>query len=70
MAKKKTGEKPMSPSLEKDIRHARLELPVADYDRLKRVARSLGLGVAAYIRQAVMRQIRKDEEEMGSAAPR
>jgi hypothetical protein len=53
-------------TVEKDIRHAGLELPDEDYERLKRVARSLGLGVTAYIRQAVMRQLRKDEGEIGS----
>jgi predicted DNA-binding protein len=66
MAKRKAEEKKVPATAEKDIRHARLELPDEDYERLKRVAKSLGLGVAAYIRQAVMRQLRRDEEEMGS----
>lgn len=66
MAKRKNGDKKMPATTEREIRHARLELPDEDYERLKGVAKSLGLGVAAYIRQAVMRQIRRDEEEMGA----
>jgi predicted DNA-binding protein len=65
MAKRKAGARKMATTTERVIRHARLELPDEDYERLKAVARSLGLGVAAYIRQALMRQIRKDEEELG-----
>jgi hypothetical protein len=45
------------------VRHARLELPDGDYERLKRVAKANGLPVAAYIRQAVLRQVRRDESE-------
>lgn len=66
MAKAKAGAKKVQTTEAKDIRHARLELPDEDYERLKKVAKSLGLGVAAYIRQAVARQIRKDEDELGS----
>lgn len=50
----------------KEIRHARVELPDEDYERLKRVSRANGLAIAAYIRQAVLRQIRRDETEEGS----
>jgi len=49
-----------------EVRHARLELEDVDYQRLKRVAKANGLAVAAYIRQAVLRQIRRDETEGGS----
>jgi hypothetical protein len=48
------------------VRHARLELEDVDYQRLKRVAKANGLAVAAYIRQAVLRQIRRDETDDGS----
>jgi predicted DNA-binding protein len=65
MAKKKPGEPKMPATAEKVIRHARIELPDEEYERLRSVAKALGLGVAAYIRQAVMRQLRRDEEEMG-----
>jgi predicted DNA-binding protein len=65
MAKKRAGERKMPATAEKVIRHARIELPDEEYERLKSVSKSLGLAVAAYIRQAVMRQLRRDEEEMG-----
>lgn len=63
MAKKKTGEKKM-PATAPEMRHARIELPDEDYERLKRVAKSIGLGVAAFIRQAVLRDVRRVEDEM------
>lgn len=43
------------------IRHARLELPDDDYERLKRVARADGRTVASYIRRAVLLQVQRDE---------
>jgi predicted DNA-binding protein len=65
MAKKKAGEKKMTATAAaKEIKHARLELPPEDYERLRRVARSIGLGVAAFIRQAVLRDVRRVEDEM------
>jgi hypothetical protein len=63
MTRKKSGEKKM-PAVAKEMRHARIELPDDDYERLKRVANANGLGVAAYIRQAVLRQVRRDEDEI------
>jgi hypothetical protein len=59
---KKMGAKKMQAAA-KRIRHARLELPDEDYERLRRVARANGLPVAAYIRQAVLKQVRRDEAE-------
>ncbi len=43
----------------------RLELPIADYRRLERQARKLGLTKASYARMAVMKTITADEEEGG-----
>jgi predicted DNA-binding protein len=64
MAKaKRMGGKKM-PAAAQETRHARVELPDEDYQRLKRVAKAGGLPVAAYIRQAVLKQIRRDETEM------
>ena len=63
MTKKTAGAKKVQAAA-KEIRHARLELPDHDYERLKRVARSNGLAVAAYIRQAVLKQVRRDEAEV------
>jgi predicted DNA-binding protein len=68
MAKKKAGVKKMAAVATKEIRHARIELPDEDYERLKRVANANGLGVAAYIRQAVLRQVRRDEDEVEGGA--
>jgi hypothetical protein len=57
MAKAKTsGAKKVQATI-KDVRHARLELPDEDYERLERVSRANGLAVAAYITQAVLRQV-------------
>jgi predicted DNA-binding protein len=64
MAKKAGAKKVQATSAE--IKHARIELPAEDYARLKRVAKASGLAVAAYIRQAVLKQIRRDESEEGS----
>jgi predicted DNA-binding protein len=60
----KTGATKMQ-AIAKEIRHARMELPDEDYKRLKRVAKANGLAIAAYIRQAVLRQVRRDETEGG-----
>jgi hypothetical protein len=62
MAKKATRGRKAQATL-KQIRHARLEVSDDDYERLKRVAKSNGLAVAAYIRQAVLEQVRRDESE-------
>ena len=64
MKKTTTGAKKVQRTA-KAIRHARLELSEDDYERLKRVAKANGLAVAAYIRQAVLRQVRRDEFEGG-----
>lgn len=63
MAAKKAGK--TVPATAKGVRHARIELPDDDYERLKRVARANGLPVAAYIRQAVLKQVRRDEADEG-----
>ena len=62
MAKQTAGAKKVQATA-KEIRHARLELADDDYERLKRVAKANGLAVAAYIRQAVLKQVRRDESE-------
>jgi hypothetical protein len=63
MTEKDAAEHPVAAEKEA-IRQARLELPDGDYGRLTAVAKSRGLGVAADIRRAVRRPIRKDEQEM------
>lgn len=61
MAKKKTGARKMPTAAEPVTRHARIELPDDDYQRLKRAADRVHISVAAYIRQAVMERIEDDE---------
>lgn len=46
-------------------RHARIELPGGDYDRLKRAADRYHISVAGYIRMAVMERIERDEAKGG-----
>jgi hypothetical protein len=62
MTEKDAAKRPVAAEKEA-IRHARLELPDADHGRLTAAAKSRGLGVAASIRRAVRRPIRKDEQE-------
>ena len=67
MAKKITGESKVPASAEPEVtRHARIELPDEDYQRLKWAASRLRLPVAAYIRLAVMERIDADERKAGS----
>jgi hypothetical protein len=62
VAKKKTGRKQIIGTSEgKGVRHARIELPDDDYQRLKAVAVRYRISVAAYIRLAVMERIERDE---------
>lgn len=59
--KKKAGAKKMQTTAEPAVRHARIELPEGDYQRLKASADRFRLSVSAYIRQAVMERIESDE---------
>ncbi len=69
MAKKKTPPMPTTITKKKaPVRTGtpvRLDLRPEDLERLDRVCRARGLSRAAYSRQAVMIQIRADEEEGG-----
>lgn len=66
MAKAKTGGKKM-PATEPVARmkHARIELPEADYERLRRAAERDYISISAYIRRAVMQRIERDESKGG-----
>lgn len=67
MAKKTSGPKKMpATAAEKTVRHARIELPDDDYQRLKGAADRYHISVAAYIRMAVMERIERDEAKGGS----
>jgi hypothetical protein len=62
MAKKKAKpvEAVLDPTATKPIR---LEMSESDHARIKRAADARGLSKAAYARQAVLQQIRRDEQE-------
>lgn len=65
VAKKKT-EKPKvvaQAKAESDIRHIQIQLPVDAYERGKAAAKANGLSMSAYVRQAVLKQIRTDTTE-------
>jgi hypothetical protein len=48
---------------EKAAKAVRLELPIADYQRLERHARKLGLNRASFARMAVLKAIGEADEE-------
>jgi predicted DNA-binding protein len=50
----------------KTLRAVRLDLSIADHDRLEGLAESQGLTKAAYCRRAVLRQMKADEKEADS----
>ena len=64
MAKKKTGPPKVEIEVadEPAIRHARIELPEDDYERVRAVAKSLGLSVTSFIRMATLKEARRVEE--------
>ena len=66
MAKKKAETKKVPVTAEPTTRHARIELPDDDYQRLKAAADRYHISVAGYIRMAVMERIERDEAKGGS----
>ncbi len=61
MAKKQV-KKVQAVQAERETRPVRLDLLIADVERLEVVARARGLNKAAYARQAVLEKIKADEE--------
>jgi hypothetical protein len=72
MGKKKSSGPVAPQGPGKPVRHARIELPDEDYQRLKKAADRVRISIAAYIRQAVMERILDDErrESSGGHSPR
>ena len=64
MAKKK-GQPKMPATVEEKTSQARLELPSDDMERIRRAARSIGLSLSAFIRQAVLEKAVDVERRMG-----
>jgi hypothetical protein len=66
MAKKKTRPKmPATAEPESKTSQARIELPSAEMERVRRAAKSIGLGLSAFIRQAVLEKTVDTERRMG-----
>jgi uncharacterized protein (DUF1778 family) len=65
MAKKKAGPKTMPATAEEKVTsQARLELPASDMDRIRKAAKSIGLSLSAFIRQAVLEKAADVERRM------
>jgi hypothetical protein len=65
MAKKKAPPKMPAIIQEKVTSQARLELAAKDMDRVRRAAKSIGLSLSAFIRQAVLEKTVDVERRMG-----
>jgi hypothetical protein len=46
------------------IRHVQIQIPAGPYEQGKRIAEENGLSWAAYVRQALLKQIRADLDGM------
>ena len=64
MAKKKGSSKVKSATPEK-ISQARIELPASEMERIRDAAKSVGLGLSAFIRLAVLEKTAETERKMG-----
>jgi hypothetical protein len=65
MARKKKNQD-MPTAIEEKPAQARLELPPADMERLRRAGKSIGLSLSAFIRQAVLEKAVEVEKRMGT----
>lgn len=66
MAKKAAGPKKMSMTAAREkTSQARLELPADEMDRVRSAAKSIGLSLSAFIRQAVLEKTVDTERRMG-----
>jgi hypothetical protein len=65
MAKKKGQPKMPATAEEKTSSQARLELPSESMERVRNAAKSIGLSLSAFIRQAVLEKTVDVEKRMG-----
>jgi hypothetical protein len=65
MAKKKAPPKMSATAEERDTKPVRLDLSLADHERIERSAKRFGLSKSAYVRQALFRQLEADERDEG-----
>lgn len=59
--KRRSGEQDPAEE-EKTTNQARLELPTAQFDRLRKAAERRGLSITAFLRMAVLKEIERIEE--------
>jgi hypothetical protein len=64
MAKKKAKPKMPAAGAEEKTSQARIELPATEMDRVRRVARRIGLTLSAFIRMAVLEKTVEVERRM------
>jgi hypothetical protein len=66
MATNKTGDKRVVGQVKagSSVRHIQIKLPVGPHEDAKRISEANGLSLAAYVRQALLKQIRADAEEL------
>src|SRR5262245_51528070 len=63
MAKKKAGKKVNAVAAGTTTKPVRLDLSMADHERLERFASELGLTKAAYSRMVVLERLKEEEEK-------
>ena len=61
MAKKKAVPKVSPVAVERETKPVRLDLSLADHERIERSAKRFGLSKSAYVRQALFKQLEADE---------
>ena len=61
MAKKKATPKVNATAQEKETKPIRLDLVLADHERIERSAKRFGLSKSAYVRQALFERLEADE---------
>ena len=65
MAKKQAKDKDDVEATIEKTSQARIELPSDDMDRIRRAAKSIGLSLSAFLRQAVLEKAVDVEKRMG-----
>ena len=61
MAKRKASPKVSTVAIERETKPIRLDLSLADHERIERSAKRFGLSKSAYVRQALFKQLEVDE---------
>jgi predicted DNA-binding protein len=64
MAKKKAAPKVSTVAVERETKPVRLDLSLADHERIERSAKRFGLSKSAYVRQALFERLESDEGQV------